>query len=227
MGERRSARTLALTCALLGVGLLLFKFTRVSIALFHWAEKQIDRNSPLHMLAFLAVTLPFNIGLPIPIVHQARGGLSTSFVAAQLSCGARLQVWSVAIGCFFGWWAFPMLVCMLAVGVPLPFLIGRRLARGDRVAVWLRSRAPGAMRARMDLCRSRCVCAACTLRVHARTRHAPRVTGAMAYMTPLRRTVAMRPVRASFLLMWAPLPTSTLPLVAGNLTLTLSTTLSL
>ena len=73
MGERRSARTLALTCALLGVGLLLFKFTRVSIALFHWAEKQIDRNSPLHMLAFLAVTLPFNIGLPIPIVHQARG----------------------------------------------------------------------------------------------------------------------------------------------------------
>ena len=73
MGERRSARTLALTCALLGVGLPLFKFTRVSIALFHWAEKQIDRNSPLHMLAFLAVTLPFNIGLPIPIVHQARG----------------------------------------------------------------------------------------------------------------------------------------------------------
>lgn len=36
-------------------------------------------------------------------------------------------------------------------------------------------------------------------------------------MTPLRRTVAMRPVRASFLLMWAPLPTSTLPLVAGFL----------
>ena len=84
-----------------------------------------------------------------------------------------LQVWSVAIGCFFGWWAFPMLICMLAVGVPLPFLIGRRLARGDRVAVWLRSRAPGAMRARMDLCRSRCVCAACTLRVHA---HTPRAT---------------------------------------------------
>ena len=54
------------------------------------------------------------------------------------------QVWAVAIGCFFGWWAFPMLVCMLAVGVPLPFLIGRRLARGDRVAVWLRSQAPGA-----------------------------------------------------------------------------------
>ena len=76
-----------------------------------------------------------------------------------------------------------MLICMLAVGVPLPFLIGRRLARGDRVAVWLRSRAPGAM----------------------------------AYMTPLRRTVAMRPVRASFLLMWAPLPTSTLPLIAGFL----------
>ena len=39
----------------------------------------------------------------------------------------------------------------------------------------------------------------------------------MAYMTPLRRTVAMRPVRASFLLMWAPLPTSTLPLIAGFL----------
>ena len=59
----------------------------------------------------------------------------------------------------------------------------------------------------------------CALRVHCvcmHTRHAPRITGAMAYMTPLRRTVAMRPVRASFLLMWAPLPTSTLPLVAGS-----------
>ena len=58
------------------------------------------------------------------------------------------------------------------------------------------------------------------LRVHCvcmHTRIAPRVTGAMAYMTPLRRTVAMRPVRASFLLMRAPLPTSTLPLVAGFL----------
>ena len=73
------------------------------------------------------------------------GGPNTSPVATQLSCGAHhRQVWSVAIGCFFGWWAFPMLICMLAVGVPLPFLIGRRLARGDRVAVWLRSRAPGA-----------------------------------------------------------------------------------
>ena len=74
-GERkqRRLRTLAWACALLGVSLLLYKFTRVSIALFHWAEQRIDRSSPLHMLAFLAVTLPFNIGLPIPIVHQARG----------------------------------------------------------------------------------------------------------------------------------------------------------
>ena len=72
-GKRRRLRTLAWTCALLVVGLVLFKFTRVSIALFHWAEKRIDRSSPLHMLAFLVVTLPFNIGLPIPIVHQARG----------------------------------------------------------------------------------------------------------------------------------------------------------
>ena len=48
-----------------------------------------------------------------------------------------------------------------------------------------------------------CVCAARALYVHCThddTCHAH--TGAMAYMTPLRRTVAMRPVRASFLLMW-------------------------
>lgn len=71
--HRRRLRTFAWICALLGLGLLLLKFTRVSVALFHWAEKRIDRSSPLHMLAFLAVTLPFNIGLPIPIVHQVRG----------------------------------------------------------------------------------------------------------------------------------------------------------
>lgn len=71
--KRRRLRRFGWVCALLGVGLLLFKFTRVSVALFHWAEKRIDRSSPLHMLAFLAVTLPFNIGLPIPIVHQVRG----------------------------------------------------------------------------------------------------------------------------------------------------------
>ena len=104
-----------------------------------------------------------------------------------------------------------MLICMLAVGVPLPFLIGRRLARGDRVAVWLRSRAPGATGGLYGLCAAQrcvytaralhvhCACTVCAL--HARdTCHA--YTGAMAYMTPLRRTVAMRPVRASFLLMW-------------------------
>jgi hypothetical protein len=72
-GNKEGCAHLPPACALLGVSLLLYKFTRVSIALFHWAEQRIDRSSPLHMLAFLAVTLPFNIGLPIPIVHQARG----------------------------------------------------------------------------------------------------------------------------------------------------------
>ena len=69
----RRLRTFAWVCALSGLCLVLFKCARVSISLFHWAEKRIDRSSPLHMLAFLAVTLPFNIGLPIPIVHQVRG----------------------------------------------------------------------------------------------------------------------------------------------------------
>ena len=159
---RRRFRVVGYAFSLLLTVLVLFRLMRSTVALFHWAERRIDRDSPLHMLAFLAVTLPFNLGLPIPVVHQA---------------------WSVAIGCFFGWRAFPMLFAMLTIGVPLPFLIGRRLARGDRVAVWLRRSAPGAM----------------------------------SYMTPLRRAVAARPVRSSFLLMWAPLPTSTLPLIAGFL----------
>jgi len=121
---RRRFRVAGWVLSLVLAGLLLFRCVHSTVALFHWVERRIDRNSPLHMLGFLAVTLPFNLGLPIPVVHQA---------------------WSVAVGVFFGWKAFPLLFAMLAVGVPLPFLIGRRLARGDRVAVWIRRTAPGAM----------------------------------------------------------------------------------
>ena len=70
----------------------------------------------------------------------------------------------------------------MCIGVPLPFLIGRRLQTcGGDVDGKLRQLAPSAM----------------------------------AYMTPIRRAVGGRPVRASFLLMWAPLPTSFLPLLIG------------
>ena len=85
---RRRFRVVGYAFSLLLTVLVLFRLMRSTVALFHWAERRIDRDSPLHMLAFLAVTLPFNLGLPIPVVHQA---------------------WSVAIGCFFGWRAFPML----------------------------------------------------------------------------------------------------------------------
>lgn len=160
--RRSRLRQAAFVCMLILAAALLHKSANAIIQLVHWAEHHIDRDSPLHMAAFVAVTLPFNLGLPIPVVHQ---------------------VWSVAVGCFFGWRAFAMLFAMLSVCVPLPFLIGRRLARGDRIVVWLRRTAPGAM----------------------------------AYMTPLRKAVATRPIRSCFLLMWAPLPTSTLPLLTGFL----------
>jgi len=143
-----------------GLGLLVYGGRGVA-ALFHWAEKRINRHSPWHAGFALLVTLPFNVGLPIPMVHQ---------------------VWSVGIGCCFGWRAFPLLAAMLAFGVVVPFLIGRRLARSG-------------MQARVQ-------------------KLAPR---AIEYLNPLRRVVAAHPVRASFLLMWTPLPTSSLPLIVGFL----------
>lgn len=96
------------------------------LPLFRWAERHVDANSPWHMALAVLLTLPFNLGIPIPIVHQA---------------------WCVAIGCLFRWKAFPMLVLMLVVGVPLPFLIGRQLAGGDSNAAEARLRrlAPRAM----------------------------------------------------------------------------------
>ena len=138
------------------------------VDIFHWAERHVDRDSPWHMLLFFAVTLPFHTGLPIPIIHQ---------------------VWAVAIGCFFRWRAFPILTASLCVGVPLPFLIGRRIAA---------CAGGGSSGSAEELLR----------------RWSPR---GLAYLTPLRRAIAARPVRACFLLMWAPLPTSTLPLLVGFL----------
>ena len=38
---------------------------------------------------------------------------------------------------------------------------------------------------------------------------------AHSYIRPLRRMIAARPTRSSFLMMWLPLPTSTLPLLLG------------
>ena len=144
--------------------LVVYRTSSLIVSLFHWAEARVDGESPTHMVFFFAVTLPFHTGLPIPIIHQ---------------------VWAVAIGCFFRWHAFPILLASLSVGVPLPFLIGRRLA----------ACAGGA--------------AEDTLR-----RWTPR---GVAYLKPLRRAIAGRPVRSCFLLMWAPLPTSTLPLLVGFL----------
>jgi hypothetical protein len=156
---------LRLVVATLAVALVL-RCSAAVVDAFRWAEAHVRRDSPAHMAAFLLVSLPFHLGLPIPVVHQA---------------------WAVAIGCFFGWSALPILFASLSVGVPLPFLIGRRLAayHGDVEATDARLR-----------------------------QIAPR---AVAYFAPLRRTIAKRPVYASFLLMWSPLPTSSIPLLMGFL----------
>lgn len=108
-------------------GLVLLRSARAIISTFHWAEKRVDRSSPWHMVLAFAVTLPFNLGVPIPIVHQA---------------------WAVAIGCFFRWNAFPILLAALSVGVPVPFVLGRQLAAGGDTAMMearLRWVAPSAV----------------------------------------------------------------------------------
>jgi hypothetical protein len=153
---------------LVGAGLLvlaIYWFSSVIVRTFHWAEHKVDRDSYWHMFIFFAATLPFHTGLPIPIIHQA---------------------WAVAIGCFFRWKAFPILLASLSIGVPLPFAIGRRLAlryggSSDVTSEKLRQISPRAA----------------------------------SYLAPLRKAIAGRPIRTSFLLMWAPLPTSSLPLILG------------
>lgn len=150
--------------AVVGMALIYWSATRL-LRIFHWAESRVDRTSPWHMFIFFLVTIPFHLGLPIPVVHQA---------------------WAVAIGCFFKWRALVILVASLSVGVPLPFLIGRKLRNvaGGGTAkreAWLRQYAPRAA----------------------------------SYLNPLRRAIGSKPVYNSFLLMWAPLPTSSLPLLVG------------
>jgi len=176
---RQSRRRVCMAIGLLAAALCLWLAAKYILKLFHWAEHRVDRHSHWHAFLFFLVTIPFHTGLPIPIVHQA---------------------WAVAIGCFFRWRAYPILVASLSVGVPLPFIIGRRLAAGCGSAKshddddgggsgstpprWLLQLLPQAM---------------------------------VAYLSPLRRAIATRPVRSSFLLMWAPLPTSSLPLLLGVL----------
>lgn len=150
---------------------ILYDCTSMIIKVFHWAESHVDRDSPVHMLYFFLATLPFNTGIPIPLVHQ---------------------VWAVAIGVFFHGKAFLILAASLSFGVPVPFMIGRRLARRSAA----RQFGVG-------------------VTVEARLRTL--MPKAFSFMTPLRRAIAARPVRSSFLLMWAPLPTSFLPLIIGFL----------
>ena len=162
------------------VGLSLWKLATYVLQLFHWAEHRVDRRSHWHAFIFFAVTIPFHLGLPVPLVHQA---------------------WAVAIGCFFRWRAYPILVASLSVGVPLPFLIGRRLASGCGKA---RDESPESPRGFSSPPASRMI-----------QQFLP--PSMVAYLSPLRRAIAMRPVRSSFLIMWAPLPTSSLPLLLGLL----------
>ena len=195
--RQRLALRVARSAAVLGlvVALVYWSSSRI-VRLFHEAERLVDRDSPLHMFFFFAVTLPFHCGLPIPIVHQ---------------------VWAVAIGCFFRWHAFPILVASLSVGVPLPFVLGRRLARaaggGDSAAAESILRRCGGTSGLAYL-------APLTLTLTPTLRSpSPRYggTSGLAYLAPLRRAIATRPTRLSFLLMWAPLPTSFLPLLVGFL----------
>ena len=65
---RRRATTFAGVAA---GGFLLYYCSSVIVSLFHYAEARVDRESPRHMFFFFLVTLPFHLGIPIPIVHQA------------------------------------------------------------------------------------------------------------------------------------------------------------
>ena len=103
------------------VAALALAAVRAIISAFHWAEAHVDSSSPLHMAMFTLGGIVFFVPLPVPIV---------------------LQAWALAIGCFFRWRAFPILVVSMTVGINMAFLIGRRLAGSDAVGTALSHHFP-------------------------------------------------------------------------------------
>jgi len=131
--------------------------------LFHWAEDHVDPSSPVHMTLFVLVSLVFWV-IPLPVVMQA---------------------WALAVGCFFKWKGFLVLIVAFSIGIPLSFTLGRLLAQSRSSAI-----------------------------ENSLQQFLPQ---AIAYVHSLRTAVVLRPLRLSFLLMWAPLPTSLCPLLVGLL----------
>ena len=71
-GHASTARCRRRTCMVvvtLIVGLSLWKLATYVLQLFHWAEHRVDRRSHWHAFIFFAVTIPFHLGLPVPLVH--------------------------------------------------------------------------------------------------------------------------------------------------------------
>lgn len=142
--------------------LLLPKLGKMVISIFRWAEERVDSTSWLHMLGFLLVSLLFHFPAPVPVVMQA---------------------WAIAVGCFFKWRGFVLLVLSFSLGVPMSFLIGRYAAQAGEGAIERQMRAV--------------------------------IPTGMEYIRSLARAVSRTPVKLSFLLMWAPLPTSMCPFMVG------------
>jgi len=83
------------------------KFATTVVDAFHWAENHVDGDSKTHMALFVAISMIFHTGVPIPVVMQA---------------------WALAIGAFFRWKAFILLFISFGIGIPMAFKIGRRMA---------------------------------------------------------------------------------------------------
>ena len=182
--------------AALCVGFLLAMqhFGGYASGMFHWAESVVDSDSRAHMAMFVLLSLFFHIPSPVPLLMTA---------------------WCVAIGAFFQWHAFAMLTLSFGLGVPMSFSIGRALSTASSSAE-VSDASGGSGSTSISSSSSSSSAGGSEERV-APTPCVERVLpeGAMAYTRSLRSAIAKQPTKLSFLLMWAPLPTSLCPFVVG------------
>ena len=104
---------------------LLQHFGAFAVNALAWAEHQVDGESSVHMLYFVLLSLIFWIPSPLPLAMSA---------------------WSIAIGCFFKWRAFGVLLASFSIGVSASFFIGRAASASGGAHALLERWLPAGMR---------------------------------------------------------------------------------
>ncbi len=168
--EYRPTRKTAAKAVLYITAFLVFKWlasTAISCIRLRLEGAVVQPDSLLHFFYFYIAGVALFTPSPLPF-------LITFYV--------------LAVGFFFKWRGFVLLVLAFSTGIPLNFQAGRAL---KRYGFDPRKKGVGRRVARRLLGRG------------------------LEYVDSLRHVIQDRPVKMSFMLMWAPLPTQLLPFVMG------------